>query len=63
MSKKPKNLTHTEAASLPYVASTVWTALQYGARTRPDNSLGLNALVFGGAGGIGTVAIQVSLGA
>jgi len=55
--QKPQTLSHIEAASIPYVALTVVSALadvvkkSYGHKYK-------NALVLGGSGGIGTFAIQ-----
>ncbi|XP_022083562.1 reticulon-4-interacting protein 1, mitochondrial-like [Acanthaster planci] len=59
ISLKPKNLSHVEAASMPYVAITTWSATYAIARFRPENALGRFALVHGGAGGIGSFAIQL----
>lgn len=54
--RKPVNLTHSEAASLTLVGGTVWEALVERARL----SLGETVLIHGGAGGVGTIAIQVA---
>jgi NADPH:quinone reductase len=54
--RKPVNLTHAEAASLTLVGGTVWEALVERARL----SLGETVLIHGGAGGVGTIAIQVA---
>ncbi len=54
--RKPKNLTHLEAASLTLVGGTVWEALVQRARLR----VGETILIHGGAGGVGTIAIQVA---
>jgi NADPH2:quinone reductase len=54
--RKPRNLSHLEAASLTLVGSTVWEALVERARL----SVGETILIHGGAGGVGTVAIQVA---
>lgn len=59
MSIKPFNWTHSEAASLPYVACTVWTALASRAGLKPENSHDKHVLVLGGSGGIGNFAIQL----
>ncbi|XP_072034513.1 reticulon-4-interacting protein 1 homolog, mitochondrial-like [Amphiura filiformis] len=56
---KPRNLSHVEAASIPYVAMTVWTALCTTAGLRPENYHGKHVLVHAGAGGIGSFAIQL----
>ena len=61
VSLKPKTLSHLEAASIPYVACTSWTALVSRAGIDPkkiDN--GKHILLLGGSGGIGTFAIQLA---
>ena len=59
LGKKPENLSHIEAASIPYVTITVWNALYTAAGLRPENSSGKKVLVHAGAGGIGSFAIQL----
>ncbi|XP_033095584.1 reticulon-4-interacting protein 1 homolog, mitochondrial-like [Anneissia japonica] len=60
VSKKPESLTHVQAASLPYVISTVWSALYAIARFRPKKeSIGKSVLIHGGSGGVGSFAIQL----
>ncbi len=54
--RKPKNTTHLEAASLTLVGGTVWEALV----TRAHLTVGETVLIHGGAGGVGTIAIQVA---
>lgn len=54
--RKPKNLSHLEAASLTLVGGTVWEALVMRARL----SVGETILVQGGTGGVGAIAIQVA---
>jgi NADPH:quinone reductase-like Zn-dependent oxidoreductase len=56
---RPRNLTDLEAASLPYVALTAWTALVNLAGVTPQNAAGKKILIPRGAGGVGYVAIQV----
>lgn len=58
---KPATLTMTEAASLPLVALTAWQVLVERAHAQP----GQKVLVHGGAGGLGSIVIQLakSLGA
>jgi alcohol dehydrogenase len=54
--KKPTNLTHAEAASIPLVGLTAWQALvDIGKVTRGDR-----VLIHAGAGGVGTFAIQLA---
>lgn len=55
LGRKPKNLTHNEAASLPLVFLTAWQALVDKAKLAAGERL----LVQAGAGGVGTVAIQI----
>ncbi|QIM21893.1 NADP-dependent oxidoreductase [Phycicoccus sp. HDW14] len=52
----PRTATMVEAASLPLVALTAWQALVEVADVRP----GQKVLVHAGAGGVGTVAIQLA---
>lgn len=54
--KKPKTLSHLEAASLPLVGGTAWEALVVRAALRVGESI----LIHGGAGGVGHVAIQLA---
>ncbi|TGN38380.1 NADPH:quinone oxidoreductase [Paracoccus liaowanqingii] len=54
--RKPRNLTHLEAASLTLVGGTVWEAFVQ----RAQLSVGETILIHGGAGGVGTIAIQVA---
>ncbi|MGY4967406.1 NADP-dependent oxidoreductase [Streptomyces sp. 900105245] len=53
---KPKALSFTEAASLPLVGLTAWQALTEQAKVGP----GTKILVHGGAGGVGSVAVQLA---
>ncbi|KAL9968522.1 hypothetical protein ACROYT_G020629 [Oculina patagonica] len=59
ISIKPSNWMHSEAASLPYVACTVWTALVSRAGLKPNRCHDKRVLVLGGSGGIGSFAIQL----
>ena len=52
---KPKSLSHVEAASLPLVALTAWDSLAAMKVKR-----GQRVLIQAGAGGVGTVAIQLA---
>uniref|UniRef100_UPI00398F2ED6 reticulon-4-interacting protein 1 homolog, mitochondrial isoform X2 n=1 Tax=Pristiophorus japonicus TaxID=55135 RepID=UPI00398F2ED6 len=56
---KPKALSHRQAAALPYVALTVWSALVNTGGLKKDNCRGKRVLILGGSGGIGTFAIQL----
>ena len=53
---KPANLNMIEAASLPLVALTAWQALKVRGELKP----GQKVLIHGGAGGVGSIAIQVA---
>jgi NADPH:quinone reductase-like Zn-dependent oxidoreductase len=52
---KPSNLSHEEAASMPLVLETAWRMLVSRAKVQP----GENVLIWGGVGGLGTMAIQI----
>ncbi|KAA2211541.1 zinc-dependent alcohol dehydrogenase family protein [Teichococcus oryzae] len=54
--RKPRNLSHIEAASLTLVGGTVWEAFVQRAQLK----VGETVLIHGGAGGVGTIAIQVA---
>jgi len=56
ISFKPGNLTHFEAASIPLAGGTAWDGLI----TRGKLQLGESVLIHAGAGGVGTLAIQIS---
>ena len=56
---KPKSIDHKEAAALPYVASTAYTALVKLAGLNRYNSRGKRVLVHAGTGGVGSFAIQM----
>lgn len=56
VARKPRNLTHLEAASLTLAGGTVWEAFV----ERAQLSVGETILIHGGAGGVGTLAIQVA---
>jgi NADPH:quinone reductase-like Zn-dependent oxidoreductase len=53
---KPKNITHVEAAALPLAGVSAWQALV----DHMSLSRGKKILIHGGAGGIGTIAIQLA---
>ena len=52
---KPANLSFEEAASMPLVLETAWRMLVSRARIQP----GEHVLIWGGVGGLGTMAIQI----
>uniref|UniRef100_A0AAF6ZX28 NAD(P)H oxidoreductase RTN4IP1, mitochondrial n=1 Tax=Bos taurus TaxID=9913 RepID=A0AAF6ZX28_BOVIN len=59
VSHKPRSLTHTQAASLPYVALTAWSAINKVGGLNDRNCTGKRVLILGASGGVGTFAIQV----
>lgn len=59
ISLKPKSLSHVEAASLPYVANTAWSALVNTGGLNKDNCAKKRILILGGSGGVGTFALQM----
>ncbi|CAJ1074133.1 reticulon-4-interacting protein 1 homolog%2C mitochondrial isoform X1 [Xyrichtys novacula] len=59
ISHKPKSLSHTEAAAIPYVATTAWSALVNTGGLNKDNCAKKRILILGGSGGVGTFAIQM----
>ncbi|MGF7146807.1 NADPH:quinone reductase-like Zn-dependent oxidoreductase [Sphingomonas zeicaulis] len=56
VARKPHNISHLEAASLTLVGGTVWESLV----TRAQLAVHETILIHGGAGGVGTVAIQLA---
>jgi reticulon-4-interacting protein 1, mitochondrial len=55
----PKGVTFVQAASLPFVAMTVWNTLVNQAGLSPRSFPGRRVLVTRGAGGVGSFAIQL----
>jgi len=56
IAKKPANISHLEAASVPVAGGTAWAALI----TKANIKIGETVLIHGGAGGVGTFAIQIA---
>jgi NADPH:quinone reductase-like Zn-dependent oxidoreductase len=56
VARKPKNISHLEAASLTLVGGTVWEALVSRAQLAVHETI----LIHAGAGGVGTIAIQLA---
>lgn len=56
MALKPKNITHVEAGALPLTGVSAWQALV----DHIGLSRGKKILIHGGAGGIGSMAIQLA---
>uniref|UniRef100_A0A1A7YXU0 NAD(P)H oxidoreductase RTN4IP1, mitochondrial n=2 Tax=Iconisemion striatum TaxID=60296 RepID=A0A1A7YXU0_9TELE len=59
VSHKPRSLSHIEAASIPYVASTAVSALGNTGGLCIDNSSNKRVLITGASGGVGTFSIQL----
>lgn len=53
---KPKNLSHEEAAAVPLAGGTAWEALVRRLDIRPGETV----LIHGGAGGVGSFAVQIA---
>jgi NADPH:quinone reductase-like Zn-dependent oxidoreductase len=56
LARKPQALSHEEAASIPLAALTAWQALLNQGKLKP----GQRVLIHAGAGGVGTMAIQIA---
>lgn len=56
---KPTNVDHKEAASMPWVAMTAWTALVKHAGVNQHNARGKKILVHHGTSGVGSFAVQL----
>ena len=56
---KPTSLEHREAAAIPFVAATVYTALVENVGLNKSNARGKKVLVHGGTGGVGSFAVQL----
>jgi zinc-binding alcohol dehydrogenase family protein len=60
VAKKPTSLSHAEAAAMPLTSITAWEALFDRLDvTRPTTQGGKLILIIGGAGGVGSIAIQL----
>ncbi len=59
--RKPRTLDFAEAAALPLTAVTAWELMfdRIGVRERPEAD-GRSLLIVGGAGGVGSIAIQLA---
>ncbi|MFM7315027.1 MAG: zinc-binding alcohol dehydrogenase family protein [Cyanobium sp.] len=59
--RKPKNLNWAEAAALPLTTLTAWEGLFEGLGFDPEGAdAGRTLLILGGAGGVGSIAIQLA---
>ncbi|KAL3997175.1 Zinc-binding dehydrogenase family protein [Acanthocheilonema viteae] len=56
---KPTNVSYIDGAAFPYTACTAWSALVSIARINPYNAASQRVLIHGGAGGVGTTAVQM----
>ena len=56
VARKPSCLSHIEAASLPLAGSTAWQALF----EQAGLSMGESVLIYGAAGGVGSLAVQMA---
>jgi len=58
--RKPKSLSFAQAAALPLTALTAWEMLFERFRIARDQTAVGNLLIVGGAGGVGSIAIQLA---
>lgn len=58
--KKPTSLTIEEAAVIPLTGLTAWEILFDRIRINPEKDKGKSILIIGGAGGVGSIAIQLA---
>ncbi|MCR4029884.1 MULTISPECIES: zinc-binding alcohol dehydrogenase family protein [Flavobacterium] len=58
--RKPKTLSVEEAAVIPLTALTAWEILFDRIRISPEKDKGKSILIIGGAGGVGSIAIQLA---
>jgi NADPH:quinone reductase-like Zn-dependent oxidoreductase len=56
LARRPANLTDAEAGTVPVAGGTAWAALVTRARVSPGETV----LVHGGAGGVGSFAVQIA---
>lgn len=56
VAKKPRNLSHEQAAAVPLAAVTAWQALSNLGKLKPTSRV----LIHAGAGGVGSFAIQIA---
>jgi len=57
---KPSSLTYAEAAAMPLTALTAWESLYDRIRIAEPKDKGKSILIIGGAGGVGSIAIQLA---
>lgn len=59
VSHKPKSVSHTEAASIPYVANTALSALVNAGGLCAETTANKRVLITGASGGVGTFSVQL----
>jgi NADPH:quinone reductase len=57
---KPRNLTIAEAAAIPLTGLTAWESLFDRFKVNPESDKGKTVLILAGAGGVGSIAIQLA---
>ncbi len=57
---KPKNLSITEAAAIPLTGLTAWESIFDRIKVDPKTDHGKTILILAGAGGVGSIAIQIA---
>lgn len=58
--RKPKNLSNEATAALPLTSLTAWEILFDRMRIQKEKDAGKTVLIIGGAGGVGSIAIQLA---
>jgi NADPH2:quinone reductase len=58
--RKPSSLSDAESAALPLTSLTAWEAIFDRLRIREGSGAGKALLIIGGAGGVGSIAIQIA---
>lgn len=58
--RKPKSLSIEDAAAIPLTGLTAWEILFDRIRINPEKDKGKTILIIGGAGGVGSIAIQLA---
>lgn len=57
---KPKNLSIAEAAAIPLTGLTAWESIFDRIKVNPEKDKGKTILILAGAGGVGSMAIQIA---
>ncbi|MDG2448796.1 MAG: zinc-binding alcohol dehydrogenase family protein [Saprospiraceae bacterium] len=58
--RKPKTLSNSEAAAIPLTALTAWESLFDRIKVDTEKDKGKTVLILAGAGGVGSIAIQIA---